>query len=1327
MDPGEVKLGPIKRVLHRAEGFTYGLSRRYTRWQRLGITVVICVVVQLVRIQFGLAMTNMPYLVAFLVALLVGWFLGPLAGELAVFLGAAGYVYYFVPPYFNINPSRLSPAGQAKLLSYLLLSTFVNFMFGLLRYARGQSELRGERLRALIDGSGQAILLLDTDTRLLFANKSFERLMGYEISYKLDTKLVDLVHASDFDKTIGRIENLISDQTQLGLSARIKHANGSWRWVDMTGTNMLNNPAINALVFTFHDITVRKLAELELKDSEERLALAQSAARIGTFDWNIHSHEVAWSVEMERIYGLPPGGFDGKFKHWMSLVHRADLDQVQSKLSSSVETGQPLEVDFRISLANGETRWVAAKGTVVRDKDNKPFRVIGVNSDFTERKRSEDTQKFMVQASKILSSSLDYESNITEVAQLAARTIADWCQIDMLTEDGGIQNLAVAHCDATRLHLARAMSSEYPPMRPTSGIKKAMETGEAFLMENVSDEVIQQIAEDERHLQLMKEVGIRSLMLVPIKTRGRTVGVITLVLAESHLQYTRSDLGVARSLAERIAAAIDNAKLFRQVRAANADLEKRVDERTEDLRRSEEQYRLMFESLQDVYYRTDEASRIILISPSVETSWGYKPEEIIGHQASEFYFDPVVERSKFLKEIEQKGEVTDFEVRLKGKDGKVMYVSITAHIYKDWSGKMQGVEGIIRDVTERRLAEQQLNREQKFIRELIHSSKDGMLALDKNLRYTVWNPGMEALTGLTAHEVLGKAMQEVLPELIEDGVLPNYISQALEGHASETGTMHYAIRGTGRQGYFDSRYSPIYDEKGEVVGALGVIRDVTERHLADEKILASQTALQEAQAMASIGSWEWDIEKDVITWSEELHRLFEVDKANFSMDYEAYLSRLPENERHKTDDLIKEARRTGGNFDFEHRIIRHDGSERIIHATGQAVTDGSKRVVKMRGTAQDITDRKLAEEILRESEERFRSIVDGVRDYAILMLDPSGRVVSWNTGAERIKGYQAHEILGKHFSVFYTKEDVESGKPTKALEIAAKSGSYHQDGLRVRKDGSTFMANILISALYTPEGTLRGYTKVTRDITEQKKIEQMKGDFVSLVSHQLKTPAALVRGYVDNLLSGITGELNEKQIEYLRDIQDISTKNYGLITDLLNVSRIERGVIAMDIRPVKLRDIMHLALRSHQPRLVSKGIKLVTRYGNSEVLVLADKFKTAEAISNIVDNAIKFTSQGAITIQASSKDNKLEVTVADTGSGIPNELMLKLFTRDQIFSGSPRPEGGSGLGLYIAKQFMQAQSGDISVESEAGRGTKFTFSLPLAKVKKSAEGAKVAK
>jgi len=237
-----------------------------------------------------------------------------------------------------------------------------------------------------------------------------------------------------------------------------------------------------------------------------------------------------------------------------------------------------------------------------------------------------------------------------------------------------------------------------------------------------------------------------------------------------------------------------------------------------------------------------------------------------------------------------------------------------------------------------------------------------------------------------------------------------------------------------------------------------------------------------------------------------------------------------------------------------------------------------------------------------------------------------------------------------------------------------------------------------------------------RDVTKERKVEQMKSDFVSLVSHQLKTPVAEMRGYVDNMLSGLSGKLTEKQKQYLQDMDKISSRNYRLISNLLNLSQIERGAILMNTQPFQLKEAVDVVMQEYRENIESKGLTLNFNDGGTDILVNADKDKTIEILSNIINNAIKFTEKGSITVTISADKSYGIVEVNDTGKGMSKNALEHLFEKRQAFSGAPTAGGGAGLGLYIAKTFMKLQKGDITVTSTSDQGSAFVVKIPLAKV-----------
>ena len=358
----------------------------------------------------------------------------------------------------------------------------------------------------------------------------------------------------------------------------------------------------------------------------------------------------------------------------------------------------------------------------------------------------------------------------------------------------------------------------------------------------------------------------------------------------------------------------------------------------------------------------------------------------------------------------------------------------------------------------------------------------------------------------------------------------------------------------------------------------------------------------------------------------------------------------------------------------------------------------------------DVTERKQAEEALRESEEKYSTLVEQASDAVIIIQDGVCRFV--NKAMAEISGYPIEEIVGMPFLTIVAPDLRDTIAQTYGWSLTGNEYSALYE-LKIQcKNGD--VKNLEIAAGVTQYNGKPADMAIARDITERKRIEQMKTDFVALVSHQLKTPVAIVKGYVDNMLLGLAGKLTSKQREYLNDMRDISTKNYHLVSDLLNVSRIERGVISVDISSFSLTEIIELAVSDYRSIIKHKGLSLNIEHSTDEIMVSADRDKMVEALSNVVNNAIKFTDQGMISVSARTSNGFGVVEIADTGKGMSPELMSRLFTKDQVLSGSPTPEGSSGLGLYIAKEFMQLQHGDISATTSEGSGSSFVFHVPLA-------------
>jgi len=365
--------------------------------------------------------------------------------------------------------------------------------------------------------------------------------------------------------------------------------------------------------------------------------------------------------------------------------------------------------------------------------------------------------------------------------------------------------------------------------------------------------------------------------------------------------------------------------------------------------------------------------------------------------------------------------------------------------------------------------------------------------------------------------------------------------------------------------------------------------------------------------------------------------------------------------------------------------------------------------------------RERAEETARLVEDfaPFRILVDQVHEYAIFMLDPQGIVRTWNRGAERIKGYRAEEIVGSHFSRFYTEADVRAGKPERELARAAAEGMVEDEGLRVRKDGSTFTADVIVTALRDPSGELRGFAKVTRDVTERQRAERertrlaqaeeatrARDQFLGIASHELRTPITALGLQAQSLLR-IAERAPERPlaevVPRVRTLHRQTARLAHLVQALLDVTQVSAGKLALRREPLDLVDVVRDAMGRWREALARAGCPLELRVDRS-VPGEWDRLRVEQVIDNLLENAVKFGAGKPVEIVVDASNGSAHLAVADHGIGISPDDQRRIFERFE----RAVPEthyGGFGLGLWIVRNIVEAHGGDIRV-------SRFHVTLP---------------
>jgi PAS domain S-box-containing protein len=361
------------------------------------------------------------------------------------------------------------------------------------------------------------------------------------------------------------------------------------------------------------------------------------------------------------------------------------------------------------------------------------------------------------------------------------------------------------------------------------------------------------------------------------------------------------------------------------------------------------------------------------------------------------------------------------------------------------------------------------------------------------------------------------------------------------------------------------------------------------------------------------------------------------------------------------------------------------------------------------------------------NDEGFRLLVESVHDYAIFMLDPAGIVSTWNAGAARIKGYAADEIVGRHFSVFYPPSDVAAGKPERELHTAAREGRAEDEAWRLRKDGTAFWANVVITALRDGRGGIRGFAKVTRDLTERRAREEaeraaalhaatsrLKDEFLAVVSHELRTPLNVAIGQAMLLQNAqLPPDQAQRAWESLHRNLQLQAQ---IVDDLLDVSRIVTGKLSLERTTLDPLGILAESVDEAGIAAAAKGVTIRRRLPAAPATMQGDANRLRQVFSNILSNAVKFTpSGGAIEVEAVRHADTLAIRISDTGAGMTPEFARNAFGRFTQADYSVRREhGGLGLGLAIAHELVVRHGGSIAASSPGlGRGSTFEVRLPL--------------
>ena len=857
---------------------------------------------------------------------------------------------------------------------------------------------------------------------------------------------------------------------------------------------------------------------------------------------------------------------------------------------------------------------------------------------------------------------------------------------------------------------------------------------------------------------------------------------------------------------------------------------------TEAERRQRESLATTLRSVGDGVIAADARGQVSLLNPVAEKLTGWTNDEAVGRPIEEV-FRIVNEQTRApvpnpISRVLREGAIVGLanSTVLIARDGTERPIDDSGAPIRDAQGGVVGAVLVFRDISARRATEREresLLERERTARELAEAARaqvsatlesitNAFYAVDREWRFTYVNARAAAFQERRPEEILGKVLWDEFPNVRISPLAP-VLHQVMEQQQPARIEYLHPTRGTWREAH-------VYPNQG---GVAVYFQDITPRKKAEEQLARSRELLEESQRSGRIGSWEWDIAANAVTWSDELYRVYGLAPGSVQVTYETFLERVHTDDRDLVQVAIEQAFETRQPFSFDHRIVRPDGSVRVLHARGRVITDEDGVPVRMIGSGQDITERHEAESNLRRQAELLELAHD-----AIIVLSLENRIQFWSRGAEEMYGWSrdeavgsaAQELLQTRFPTSFQEvlataleqgrwegelhhttkggdelvvasrwafQRDEHGQPTAILEInrdvtsqrevedqlrenerrlqlalktarmvawewdpvadritvngdlreiygieavteanqgfslvhpedvdrhraavlgALEAGAdYHSEFRVVRPDnGEVVWLEERGQATLDRLGKPIRMTGVVVDITERRRLEQARQDFVSIVAHELRNPLAGIRGYAQ--LMRRRNSYEERAVSVIIGQVDQLERR---LSDLTDLSRLEAGRLSLERQPTDLLELAHASVE--QARGQSDAHTISLEGPDYPLVGTWDRDRLGQVLMNLLSNAMKYSPDGGeIVVRVEQSGAEAVVSVSDQGVGIAAEDIPRLFERFYRASGSAGTARGLGLGLYIVKQLVEAHGGRIVAESAgAGRGSRFTVSLPL--------------
>jgi PAS domain S-box-containing protein len=925
---------------------------------------------------------------------------------------------------------------------------------------------------------------------------------------------------------------------------------------------------------------------------------------------------------------------------------------------------------------------------------------------------------FLARAGEILNASLEYETTLERVAQLAVERLADYCTIELLAEDGELQNVAVAHADPQQTASVRGLRQAFP-IDETSAISRVVRTGKPELYPELTDELLVAKARDAEHLAVLRNLGLTSALVVPLRARERTFGALSLVSADSGRRFGEDDVEFALQLARRAASAIDNARLYRE-----AERSGQATEQAHALLDAMIEHSPLAKAFldRDLRYMRVNAAMADLNGITADEHLGHTVEEVLPSLAPELV--PLMRRA-LAGEVVAHVELSGVRATSASGDARwlVSYYPVPAR-----GGEVIGIGELVVDITERR----QLGDQNARLAAIVESSGEAIIGETLEGLIETWNDAATRLYGYTAAEAIGQHASMLAPPE-NKGEADELLARVAHGERIESFETVQVAK-DGRVLDVALTLSPIQADGATMIGASTFSRDITRRKRA-ERALRMSEARKNAVIESSLDAIVTiDATGRVLEFNPAAEQLFgHVRRDVIGRELAELL--VPERLREQHRKGLARFRETGEAAILGQRLempaLHADGTEFPIELTVTIVdVDQTSGPTVFSASIRDLTERREADVLTA----RLAAIVQSSAD-AIIGKTLDGVIETWNDAAARLYGYTAEEAIGKHISMLAPPD--RKHEIDELLEhVRHGDGVENFETIRVTKDGRELEISLTLSPICRADGELVGAATIARDVTEQRRAEreQHELELNLLETQKLESLGVLAGGIAhdfNNLLVGILGNTSlalsqlppqSPMRDTLERVELAAQRTAELTRQMLAYAGKGRYVVqAVDLVGVvkEMTDLIQAT--------ISKKARLSFAFDQETPVVEADVTQLRQVVLNLITNASDALGDRSGTISVATGSIEADrsylsfyelsedlpegryafLEIADTGEGMDEETKAKIF--EPFFT---TKFTGRGLGLAAALGIVRGHRGAIKVYSEPGRGTSFKLLFP---------------